>query len=491
MPRVTQRRFDFRGGVNTAFSADTLDILEVAVAQNCRVGEVYGSLTKRDSSQQIHTDTLESGAKIDGVFQWDHATAKLVAICNGDLFHKTVAAATWTNVAGTLSTTNRAIFQQHLVAGSPTLYFANGEYCKWTGATLTEAVAGAPAATFIAFYKGRMFAVDGTKTIYWSKVADPDTWASPDGGSAPVGVSDAEGLIGLCPVGVSLLLFKEDSIARFTGTTQDTIRIDQETEGISSDIGCAAPGTITRVENFCFFLSDRGPYIATEAGVQAVGAKIEPDMRALAPAYLSKAWAVHNKRRAEVWLFVPPTGQTTNTKFWIWSYRVGAWTGPHSFGGAFNACVATPYELASGVESIMVGGYDGLIRDADIEIAGPLCMDNVAHGGSTGTNIEMLVTLPELLFGDPSVFKRLTMTQTLRANLRTGASLSIVCNSESQAEDTLTLTSLGSTVDTYGFRPFLQGYAPTMTIKDATVGSRVYKTQLNGLVLVAELGRGV
>ncbi|MCK5316329.1 MAG: hypothetical protein KAJ55_00365 [Anaerolineales bacterium] len=484
MARARLPLFDFRGGVNRSFTEDALDNTELAVCQNGRVGDRFGGIVKRVGSQRIHTDTLESGAAIFGVHQWDHATEKLAAVCNGDFFHKTLAETTWTNVAGTLSTTVRAIFQQHVIAGSPTLYFANGEYCKWTGAALTEAVAGAPSALFIAFYKGRMFATDGTKTLYWSKIADPDTWAAPDGGSDPVGVSDAEGLVGLCPVGASLLLFKEDSIARFTGTTQDTIKVDEETDGVSADIGCIAPGTILRVEDFCFFLSDRGPHIATEAGVQDIGVKIQTDMLALDGTYRSKSWAEHLKSRNEVWLFVPENGETTNNVFWIWNYRTGSWTGPHIFSSAFDASVTCPYELADGTESLLVGGYDGLIRDGNVESVG--AVDDVIVAGTGGTNITLSTTLPDLLMGDPSTFKNFNATQSIQADLKTNGSLSIITNSESQAQATTVVASAGTGMKPYGFRPLLKGYRPTLNIQDATAEI----IRINGLSLEADMGRG-
>lgn len=541
--------FDFRGGVNRSFTEDTVDMTELLTATNVRLSERYGGIVKRGGTQRIHTDQLESGAAILGLFQWDHATAKLVAICNGDLFHKTLAATTWTNVAGTLSTTNRCIFQQHVIAGSPTLYFANGEYCKWDGTTLTEAVAGAPNALFIAFYKGRMFASDGTKTLYWSAIADPDTWAAPDGGSDPVGVSDAEGIVGLCPVGTSLLVFKEDSIARFTGVTQDTIRVDEETEGISPDIGCIAPGTICRVEDFVFFLSDRGPYIATEAGVQSVGQKLERDMRLLDGDYRTKAWAIHNKRQGEIWLFVPEAGQTTNNVCWIWNYRMGSWTGPHNFSSQFDASVATAYELPDGTESILVGGYDGRVRDGDVspylalypsmsgtdwigmslastgyyftmsgddivgigatgelgamqatfedtgatsivgtvDAATRLSMDDLNQDGSGGTAITMTVKLPPLLMGVPHKYKMFLRTQAIQADLKTDGSLTITTTSESQASDSMTLASLGTGAKAYGIRPLLDGYRPEFTVSDATAEM----VEINGFVFSAEIGREI
>lgn len=479
--RLRLPRYDFRGGVNRSFTEDAKDVLEVTLAQNCRLGKVYGSLTKLEGSQRIHTDQLESGAVVTGVFQWDHATAKLVAICNGDLYHKTLAATTWTRVAGTtLSATRRAIFQQHVIAGSPTLYFADGALRKWNGSILTESIVDAPSALFIAYYKGRMFAVDGTKTLYWSAVADPEDWAV-GGDNGPVGVNDAEGLIGLCPAGPSLLLFKEDSIARFTGVDTADIRIDVETEGLSPEIGCVAPGTICRVEDFCVFLSKMGPYMATGAGIQPIGVKVESDFRALAESYRSLAWTVHLKRRHEVLWFVPASGQTTNATFWIWNYRTDSWTGPHFFEG-FAASVAAPYELSTSRDSVLVGGYDGRFRDVDVDGLGK---DDVLLNGTGGTAITMKVTLPELLFGAPGVLKRLHATQVLRANLGASGSLSVICDSEIQSEDTLTITTTGNAVDTYEFRPYLQGTQPVMSLQEATANV----IQLNGLELVAELGR--
>jgi hypothetical protein len=62
---------------------------------------------------------------------------------------------------------------------------ADGALRSWDGAALTLAIAGAPAAKWILEYKLRMLALDGTKTLYGSKVGDPTLWAPPTAGSRP------------------------------------------------------------------------------------------------------------------------------------------------------------------------------------------------------------------------------------------------------------------------------------------------------------------
>jgi hypothetical protein len=477
MPR--DPRFDFRKGVNSSFSEDALDRSELLTATNARLSK-YGALEKRAGSQRIHTDEIESGTKILGMIQWDDpGGVEIALVCNSDFYHKTLAATTFTEIAGTMATTGLVVMVQHSIAGTATLYIADGGLLNsFDGTTLTENIAGTPSATYIELYKGRMFACDGTKTLYWSKIADPDDWTTAGGGgSSPVGFYGTEGIVALKAVGASLLVFKEDSIARFTGTTQATISIDAETQGVSPDVGCIAPGTVTRVEDFVFFLSDRGPYIATEGGVQAVGEKVEDQFD---PADWADAFAVHNRDRQEVWVF----DGATDGIYWIWNYRLFAWTGPHNFGGTFFASCAARRELSTGAESIMVGGHDGWVRDGDIETYD--AKDDVVNAGTGGTAITMSCQLPPLLEGDAGRFKMLRMIQ-VQADLKTSGALTLTTNSDDMTSTTLTIDSDGTGVRRYRRTPVLRGYRPSLTLSDAT--SEIIR--VNGLEMNFRLGRYV
>ncbi len=484
MPTIPDQRFDWRGGVNTSFNPDALDATELRASQNARAGK-YGAIEKRKGTKRIHTDTFVSPV---GMFVWDDPTngRSVVVASNTEFYHKTLAATTFTEVLSTLTTllVHYYIFAQHRIAGTATLYFAdNGALRKWDGTTLTTSISGAPGAYYITVYKTRMFATDGSKTLYWSKIDAPETWsATSGGGQADVETYDSEGLVGLASAGSSLLLFKEDSIARYTGVTAAEIRIDRETEGVSNDVGCIAPSTIVTFEdNFVFFLSDRGAYIASEVGVQAIGINIE--------CYLddnvdTDRWglssAVHHKGRREIWMTIPVTnGNSYET--WIYNYRLGSWWGPQLF--TYNALVMTPYEKSDGTETVLLLG-GGFAREAD---ATDTTTDDLTTSDTGGTTITMDVELPELFFGDPMRFKLANMSQVVRADLGASGSLTFRTNSDDQAQADMTLASAGAGIKTYHGRPAWRGYGLDLNLREATTNL----VTINGLGLQAAPGRNV
>lgn len=465
-----------------------MDRYELRYALNARMGQ-FGAIAKRTASQRIHATAIGGGAAVLGLHQWLPAgiARQVVAIANGKLYHKIQVDADFTEVSTVaLSTTVRQSFAQHYIAGVPTLFFADGtgKIHKWTGAALSD-VSTAPAGTLeIAVYKGRLFACDGTKTIYWSKVADPEIWADPDGGQANVDTYDAAGVVGLQVIGSSLLLFKNNSIARFTGVSQDDIMIDQQTEGISPDIGAIAPRTIIRMEEVVFFLTDRGPYIASEAGVQAVGVKIEDVFDGVADDYISKAVAVHHKQRREVWVFIPPTGATTNAKGYCLNYRQNAWTGPWDMGSTFAVSAACQHELNNQAETALLGGYDGFVRNGDVPSLA--AKDDVLSDGTAGTAITTQLEFPTLMFGDPAAVKTLGPTMHIRADLKTNGALQVITTGDHMVgNQTVTLASKGTGVKQYQARMGSKGRNLTLTLKDAT--SEL--VQVNGVMLEAGIVR--
>lgn len=481
MTIVRDARWDFRKGLDVSFSQDARDHYELSNAANCRMGE-YGAVAKRAGTQRVHSSSIGSGATVIGMTQWKPSARELVAICGTDLYYKAQADANFTKVSsGALSTTNIPIFTRHVIAGTPTLFFTEGTLRKFTTGHSLSDVSGAPSgALFCRVYKGRMFVSDGTKTVYYSKVADPETWAAPDGGQANADTYDAEGIVGMEVVGSSLLLFKENSIARFTGVSQTDIKVDQQTEGVAPDIGCIAPATICRIEDVVFFLSAQGPYIASEAGIQPVGVKIQSVFRGLARDYLSKAVAVYNKGRYEVWLFLPGSGQTTNTVGYCMDIRQQAWTGPWTFTG-FNPASACAFERTDLTQTVRIGGYDGFVRDGDITTYG--AKDDVLSDGTSGTAVTMTMELPTLFFGDPTAVKRMNRVQQIGADLKTNGSLAVTFTGDLMGSgQTATLASAGAGVKQYLMRPGTQGRRITLSMSDAT--SEII--QINGLVLEAD-----
>lgn len=485
MARVRDAWWDWRGGVNSTYSPDALDKSEVRSATNARL-TTYGALSKRGGTQRVHGTVLNSSTKVLGLRQWDNPsqTGELIAICNADLFHKALADANYTKIDGTLDTTNRVIFAPYKQSGTNRLYFADGGLLnKFTATTLTENISGTPSARFVCVYKERMFATDGTQTVYWSKVGDAETWATPDGGQANVETYDSEPIVGMATVGSSLLLFKEDSIARYTGVEADTIEIDKDTEGVSPDVGCVAPGTIVRVDDFVFFLSDRGPYIANESGVQPIGQKIEAELAGWDRTNWNLAWAVHNKERREIWMFVPDNA--VNDIGWCYNLRTQSWTGPWSFG--FNVITACTFERTDGTEGVMVGGSDGWVRDGDNSVNGR--KDDVLSDNTGGTNVSMSIEFPPFLFGDPSAVKILHGTQWVQADLGASGSLSCAGTGDERpsSTSTKTVTSIGAGVKSYKFSLAWRGHRPVLTLTEATSNA----VDIAGLTIEANVGRRV
>ena len=417
MPRERVRavQSDFRGGLNTSYSDDILDPTEYRGGQNLR--SLLGELEKRAGSKRLHGTAIGAGASVKGVFQWDAPLgSQLIAVCGSDFYHKLLAAANYTEVAASLSITDRVTFAPYRIGGNVKVLIADGSgIFTWDGTTLAS-VAGAPTADRALIYKLRAFAFDGSKTLYYSKTGDPTKWAVADGGGF-VDIetyNDAQIMAGIV-VGSSLLIFKEDNTARFTGVDTSNIRVDVETEGISAEVGCIAPNTVCRFDEAAFFLSDRGPYIATEAGVKEIGLKVARSFDFGNRLLWLSAQAAHNRRRKEVWLSLgAPSDSDDNTRHtWIWNYQTGSWSGPFIF--SFDVSVIGRYERADGTESVMIGGFDGFVRDADVEEIGSI--DDVLSTGTGGSAVEMDLQLADVTADVPDTLKNMRQVNEIVADL--------------------------------------------------------------------------
>jgi hypothetical protein len=460
-------RFDHRGGVNTSMSEDMLDSTEVRLAKNSRLNT--GAPEKRSGTQRVHDAAIGAGAQVLGAIQWDAPGGKqLVAIAGSEFYHKLAAATDFTEVLSTLSTVNRASFEKYRIGATTRLLFADGALRSWDGAVLTLAIANAPAARRIALYKGRLYATDGSKTLYGTKVgvgAPPDFLIANGGLTADIETYDSEGLTGILVVGSSLLLCKEDNIARYTGISQSDIQIDVETEGVSGEIGLLAPDTLIRVEELAFLMTTQGPYLASEGGLEPIAMKLEKEWDAQNKSAWQNAVAVYHRGRREVWLSVPPSGQAQNTRTWILNLRTKSWSGPHIFGG-FNPSVACRYELSDASENIILAGYDGRLRLGDSSSVA--CVDDANRDGTGGTAIEQDVEYPTLTFGAPGRVKSMRCEQHLQADLGASGILTPYWSSEMGSGEGPVIASQGAGVRDYYFKLFAKGRRLKVGFREAT-----------------------
>jgi hypothetical protein len=448
-PREADPRFDLRGGVNSTFGADVLDVTEARQTKNGRI-LMGGNVQKRAGSQRLHDTAIGSGAAVKGLFQWDDPLGKrIVAVAGGNFYHKSSAATDFTAIVSTLSTVNRVTWAPYRTGAAIKLLFADGALRSWDGTTLTTVIAGAPAARQLAIYKVRGFATDGTKTLYGSKVGNPTLWGAPNGGfTADVETYDSEPLNGIIVVGSSLLLCKEDNIARFTGVDTTNVRIDIESEGVSREVGLIAPNTLVGFEEFAFLMTDRGPYIASEAGLKEIGLKVTREFDFANKAAWGAAEAVHNRRRKEIWLTFPQNAEVRNDTTWIYSYRTDTWAGPFRF--PFSLMATARLELVTAEESSMAGGNDGFVRDLDVVAIG--AKDDVLRAGTGGANVVLDLTYPDLLGGAPDIVKSMRSKQKVEADLGAAGSLEAYWSSELSAGSSVFMATRGAGVKDYRWK---------------------------------------
>jgi hypothetical protein len=404
-------RYDFRSGLVTAISSDLLNANELPNMQNARLIATgglgaFGSITKRPGSQRFNDAALNGGSAITALAQWDAPGGKqVVAIAGGKLHYRTaLTPGSFTQVVpGTLfSTTLPQSFAAFRNGSALNLYIGDsGVLYRWDGAALTLLTAAGGAldnADLLVAYHTRLFAHQPaaalTKNATWSKVGNPESFTSSglttDGGSAMVDVLNGEKIVAFDVIGSSLLMASNDSISRLTGYSNDDIRIDSDTEGLSSEVGVVGPLALRRFETAAALLANRGPYAVTEGGVSPIGSKIIDQFRnAVDLANISKASIAYNRNSRELWFFVPlfADGGTPKT---VYAYNIDlqAWMGPWIF--PFTVTCSCSAQDASGRYTVLTGSSDGYVRAMEFTALSGV-LDDVTSIGTGGSNISMLV----------------------------------------------------------------------------------------------------
>lgn len=364
-PRVSDTEDEFSGGLNTTADDSQLADNELRRADNSRL-TVFGAVTKRNGTQRTSTSALFNNMQVKGGFGWvpNGAAIQQLAIANGRLFTGAYSIGmTWTLQTGALSTTAYSSFAGFRNATGERAYIADGALRSWDGTTLVTSIATTPSVTNIVAQNRRLLGVNGAdETLFYSDLDNGDKLgvAGTGGGQDVVRTFGQQANIALMALGSSVIIFHRAAVSRFTGISQDDIAIQSGTRGISNDTGTISPLSLVTVENVGFFLSERGFYQVTEAGVQAMGPKIESVIQGLDQSQFFRVVGAHNKAYKEVWWYLPDVG------IYAYNYRVGAWTGPHT--GIFTSSVVGSLWRttdASGSPVLLSGHADGFVRRVD------------------------------------------------------------------------------------------------------------------------------
>jgi hypothetical protein len=417
--KLIESRNDFRGGLNVYLSPDLLSPNELIETQNARI-DTDGPVIKRTGSRRLHASALNAATEIKGSFQWDGPSgSQLVAICNGDLFYRNLSSgefAAFTQVdpgaTDAFSTTSPALFAtlRGSESGAPLrLYISSGgKLYEWTGTTLSrlDGVTSstghfAPDASLIATYHLRLFtnSILRPQHLVWSRIGNGRVFKGglgSDGGTAMVSAIQADDIVNLQTLGRSLLIFTNNSISRLAGYSAADIQIEQDTEGVSPDVGCVGATAAIRAEHLIFFVADRGCYLASEGAIAPVGLKIQPLFDAMDRTRLTKIVVGLHRGRNEIWVAYTGSGDSSlNKSVLVYNLRHQAWYGPFTY--TFGISSFTSYEDLNGDEYLIAGCSDGFMRHMDTGT-----LDDVTSAGSGGTSYDWTVEFAPFTFNDPS-----------------------------------------------------------------------------------------
>lgn len=463
------------GGVNQSFAEDTLQKNELWSVRNAR-GHRYHSLQKRPGSQRLHAAAASAAFK--GVVHWDSPLgAQIVGSTGGQLQHQLVGSTVTAFAGAGISTSHRTRFAEYRVAGVPRLYGVDGNLMfSFDGATLNVVTDAPSGLDDLVVYKGRGFGLKNETLEYTAPDTLEDWSILNGGGSYPIDTYDNEPLVAGAVAGDSLLLAKEDSVSRYTGYSRDTVTIGTNTDGVSSSVGVIAQATFIPIEDGVVFgVSDLGPYFFTESAAREIGMKVEPAFDFEDRDTWVDSFAVHNRRRKEIWLFLP------GGIWWAYNYRTQSWSGPWDYQG-FEPCAAARLERSSGRESVVVAGEDGILRDGDVDDVG--ARDDVLVDGTGGNPVPMVLTPRDLTFGDALRLKHGHVELLVLADLGPGGELIATWNADGRTKTTR-MTTKGSGIKPYVSGATLSFHRLSLTLADYT--SEVVR--VNAFNLEAEEGR--
>ncbi|MCY3678750.1 MAG: hypothetical protein OXH66_14375 [Gemmatimonadetes bacterium] len=449
---------------------------EVETLLNGRPSRVGNSIEPRGGSKRTHAAEINDGEDGLGAIEYRAAnrTQHFVVVVGNTWYHSTDQGETWTAIAGATN------YQPHpwslvlmRVGAENRVIGANGGVAtkpvSWNGDGAVTTLDNWPnGIRHLAVFNDRLFGSDGTITVLGSKVSDPSTLDTEDGGlsiQCQAHDDDPE-ITGLWTHGVVLLVFKRRSMGYIEGFGFNTISVQTGDRGLSRSVGCIAHRSIAPAgDGGVCWLSDRGVEYLPPGGLspQLVSQPIQAFMDTIDYAGIASnpglPCALWWQRREEYWLAVPSGSATENTH--IICFRPGNANRPHAVwlfqsalvtGGTFEIdadgilqyrddTTANRVRLINGVLELdpLTGTFveideDGILQLASIGAgAGALFvadrgtaherphmvgydgfvreletggMDDVLSDGSEGSAIEAKVRSRPFIYGDPLRNKR-------------------------------------------------------------------------------------
>ncbi len=476
--RFTAKYRDLRGGLNTGFGETLLSPNELRRVLDGRV--IDGRACKRNGSRRIHDTSLIAAPngikKIQGGVQWQPSGGlprQVVVITEDTLRYIRPIDADFVNFGGFGGTTSDpARFATARIGGNLLLFIAAGVLKTWSGSAVAFVTAAPANAIDCCLYKGRMYvAARDSHTLYGSRISPNvnDFTLATGGLQVDVETYDNEAIVGLLVCGHSLIIAKEESLTRLSGVSTADIKIEKESEGISREVGVLARGTFIPVLDHFFFVSEHGPFLGSESGVESLNMKLHGVLDNFDREMWRDAVAVHNIGRHEIVLCVPTPGTTSDANpprfMWAYDYLNKKWDGPwqRSFLGSISAL--WKYERPSGKKAYMSGNRLGWVLDEDIP---HWYRDDTLRLGADGQPYGMTVQYPATNKDDGTrMLSCREFTQHIEANLHALGELTYRWSSELGTATTV-IPSAGPGLTDYPFKTDAQGLRITQQLSEST-----------------------
>lgn len=214
------------------------------------------------------------------------------------------------------------------------LYAINGvdQGIHWTGAgnaaawTVTGSLA-LPKGRYIEYHDNRVF-IAGTDTyagltdpvaqasLYWSRIADPRYWDTPDGGRTIFDPEDGQRITAMGKAGPYLLVFKPRKTFVVTDSDSGAYR------RLSDTIGCVASDTVIETDIGTMFLSrDQGVMVTDGESIRQISVPIKALLDSIPGAAIANATAVYHNYR----YYLSFTTSTLNDTIVEYDTRMNAW----------------------------------------------------------------------------------------------------------------------------------------------------------------------
>lgn len=367
--------FNLGDGLNVAVNPFQNKDGESRVMQNCDTSSI-GVLSKQLGYATYGNNKTNSVKGLYSYTKSSTSTAYWLMVSGTDFFYDN--AGTWTDDG------NVSNAEMEFTTYLDTCIMVNGIDApqKFTGSGISALSGSPPTGKYIATYAESVFIANITNNksrLQWSDTAKIETWTASN--YHDFRDDDGDEITGITRNGDNLLVFKNNSLHKFSFNEDGTTSVNE----ISNSIGCVDNRTIATINNWTFFLSNQGIY-AYNGQLVYIGRKVKP----FEDGILSYGVCVGIADKNFYYLYIGTSNSVTNCML-IYNYLDNKWSYKNLADVPVTMAIMT---TTAGVRTIKFGNNAGQVYTLNFGYA-----DNT-------TNITMDYETPPLHFKEPNNIKK-------------------------------------------------------------------------------------